>query len=905
MSTAAHPSYQLREACRASAARWAAWLVHTQDGWEVNTQHALSQTRQKALRRFTHEPRNAAWLAGALSSSRMRWHSTGSQSQQLGVGRIYAFPNAHSMELLLVGAEALEKPAEGLFRILASMGAQPQNALQTTPAAPPIPRSSLSPDSIPPSSPAPAPPWSFSSGLEASYDPQGALQNVLEFLSTQVPCHCTYLAVRSGEVFRVQAAWHCPATILGYDIPVQEDAPLQELLANRRGVLRDDLQTEPRFALRLLLSPANHAWMGLPIQVGQRLIGFVAFGAAQKGAFDALQLQLTAQQVEHLAYNIESALIFSEVARYLQQLALLNELASTASLGVDKDEFARRVMLRLRRTFKTDWAAVLLLSADGTTLLEFGGGFRAGPGWAIPVRTSLMGLAVQTGLPLRVGDVRTDPRHFILHPDIRSELAAPLKYRGRVIGALVLVSNETNAFSQQDEQLLVVIASHMAGLFENARLNEETRERAIKLADSVRQLQAVRDTSLDLAGDLDLDTLLTRVVQRARSLVGARGAELGLYNEEQQVVDILVSDTPWENFIGLQIPLMAGVAGRLAAFGEPIVVTDYNAWSGRLLPHRHAAFKAVAGVPLKFKGQVIGTLTVLDDRPEKQFQSEDVQLLELLAPQAAISIRNARLYQELQERIKAQHLAESRLLRSARLAAVGEMAAGVAHELNNPLTTVTGFVELAIEDLPPDSPQRADLELVLEESYRARGVVRRLLDFSRPVEDQRVRADVNELVGQVIPLVQHLARTGGVAIQTELASDLPWISLDPNQIKQVLLNLIHNGLQAMHTGGLLTIRTLLAPPSASEAGDEDLLVAISIRDTGEGIPPENLERLFEPFFTTRPAGRGTGLGLSVSYGIVSSHGGHIEVESQVSKGSNFTIYLPQTGASVNGENNGD
>jgi signal transduction histidine kinase len=398
-----------------------------------------------------------------------------------------------------------------------------------------------------------------------------------------------------------------------------------------------------------------------------------------------------------------------------------------------------------------------------------------------------------------------------------------------------------------------------------------------------------------------LNTLLNRVAQRARDLVEARGAELGLLNEAEQAIEIVVSDTPWENVRGLKIPLMAGVAGQLAAFGEPIVVQDYQRWPGRLFPERATPYRAVAGVPLKFKGQVIGTLTVLDDRPEKSFMAKDVQLLELLAPQAAISIRNARLYQELESRIQAQRLAEARLIRSARLAAVGEMAAGVAHELNNPLTTVTGFVELAIDGLPVESPLRADLELVLQEAHRARGVVRRLLDFSRPVEDQRTRSDVNELINQVLPLFHHLARTSGINLITQLSSDLPWISIDSNQIKQVLINLIHNGIQAMPHGGDLTIFSTLEQrqvpdrPMRSAQDDTHLSndwVCVRITDTGVGITQEILERIFEPFFSTRPAGQGTGLGLSVSYGIVASHGGWIEVESQPGQGSSFHIFLP-------------
>jgi signal transduction histidine kinase len=180
---------------------------------------------------------------------------------------------------------------------------------------------------------------------------------------------------------------------------------------------------------------------------------------------------------------------------------------------------------------------------------------------------------------------------------------------------------------------------------------------------------------------------------------------------------------------------------------------------------------------------------------------------------------------------------------------------------------------------------------------------------------------VNELIEQVLPLVSHLARTGGIVIKTELQESLPWISLDPNQIKQVLLNIIHNAFQAMLKGGTLFIQTMLKiyEPNYQTSNVQQSLnnrfdnrigslpvdvninnsgkkiaewIAIIIADTGEGIPLENIERIFEPFFSTRPSGKGTGLGLSVSYGIISSHNGFIDVESQPNKGSRFTIYLP-------------
>ena len=225
-------------------------------------------------------------------------------------------------------------------------------------------------------------------------------------------------------------------------------------------------------------------------------------------------------------------------------------------------------------------------------------------------------------------------------------------------------------------------------------------------------------------------------------------------------------------------------------------------------------------------------------------------------------------------------------LEAAKMAAVGEMAAGIAHELNNPLTTISGFAELILEELPPDSTQRADLELIVREARRARDVVRRLLDFARQSESVRVPANVNELIEETLDLMKHLLHTSGIDVVRDFASPLPEIPLDRNQIKQVLLNLFHNALHAMPTGGRLSIRT------QRRRRDSRSWVAIAIRDTGMGIAPEVIGRVFEPFFTTRAHEGGTGLGLSVSYGIVVNHGGDIEVESEVGKGSCFTVWLP-------------
>jgi len=242
--------------------------------------------------------------------------------------------------------------------------------------------------------------------------------------------------------------------------------------------------------------------------------------------------------------------------------------------------------------------------------------------------------------------------------------------------------------------------------------------------------------------------------------------------------------------------------------------------------------------------------------------------------------------QELQARISAQQAAEGKLIQTTKLAAVGEMAAGVAHELNNPLTSVVGFSELVLESLPPDAPQRADVTLVLKEARRARDVVRRLLDFSRQSETLQVKADLNELIKDVLALMEHLFHINGVTISAEFDEKIPWVLIDRNQMKQVFLNLLHNALNAMPGGGELT----LTSSQAMRYGTP--YACVGIKDNGVGISRENLPRIFEPFFTTRAGQGGTGLGLSVTYGIVSEHGGVIEVESKPGDGSIFTVFLP-------------
>ena len=254
----------------------------------------------------------------------------------------------------------------------------------------------------------------------------------------------------------------------------------------------------------------------------------------------------------------------------------------------------------------------------------------------------------------------------------------------------------------------------------------------------------------------------------------------------------------------------------------------------------------------------------------------------------------------IQERDKRQRVeSEIKLLQSEKQASVGKLAGGVAHEINNPLTGIVTFTHMLLRrnDIPEEV--RIDLETIAQETERVRKIVKGLLDFSRQTELDREPTDVNRLVRQAMTLVENQALIKGVNLTFEPGDGLSMVTLDRNQMQSVLLNIIINALDATDPGGSIIITTNIGI-STSKPGQKG--IEILCTDTGCGIPPENLNRLFDPFFTTKEVGHGTGLGLSVSYGIVERHGGTIWVQSKVGKGSTFKVWLPTEEQSEGNEN---
>ena len=227
---------------------------------------------------------------------------------------------------------------------------------------------------------------------------------------------------------------------------------------------------------------------------------------------------------------------------------------------------------------------------------------------------------------------------------------------------------------------------------------------------------------------------------------------------------------------------------------------------------------------------------------------------------------------------------EKHMLRADKLASLGKLSAGLAHEINNPLGMILGYTQLLLRYEKPETQRYSDLKIIEKHVRNCKAIVEDLLNFARSTETKKIESNINELLRDVLKVMEHQFEMNGIEIVADLNEELPNMTIDPEKIKQVFMNILMNAKDAIQGRGKITIK--------SDLNSRDNTVVITFSDTGCGIRSENLPHIFDPFFTTKPTGKGTGLGLSVSYGIIQDHGGNIEVESKVDEGTTFIVTLP-------------
>lgn len=430
---------------------------------------------------------------------------------------------------------------------------------------------------------------------------------------------------------------------------------------------------------------------------------------------------------------------------------------------------------------------------------------------------------------------------------------------------------------------------------ENRRLiGELTRkERALKKKDV--QLRTWGELSHALIANFDLPRLLDLIVTTAIEVTGADRGSVMLLDDEQGVLTIKAAKGIDEEIMRTtRLKLGEGIAGRVALSGKPLLLgRAHDQPTLRPLQQRQKEISSAIAVPLRIEERIVGTLNVNEANRTTEFGEDDLRSLTLFADQAALALEKAQLYRDSQHQLEKLlsvldelSRTQAQLIHSEKLASLGVLAGGVAHEINNPLMVILGRTELTLMDDQLAGEPRQNLETIRTETERIGQIVQNLLTFSRKSRQEKIETvNVNEVLTRTLMLSEHQLTVGNVEVVKKLDASFDEIQANPGQLQQVFMNLIINAHHAMPDGGKLIVRSGALPNDR---------VFVEIEDTGTGIPEDQLDRIFDPFFTTKDEGKGTGLGLSVSRNIIENHGGMIAVHSIAGKGTTFRIVLPET-----------
>ncbi|WP_271525905.1 GAF domain-containing protein [Bradyrhizobium sp. CCBAU 53380] len=690
------------------------------------------------------------------------------------------------------------------------------------------------------------------------------------------------------------------------------------------------------------------AALGVPLVREGHAFGVINLFRFAVGSFEDKQIELVATFADQAVIAIENVRLFEQVQAKTRDLteALQQQTATADVLKViSRSAFDLQAVLdtlteSAAQLCNADMAAMTRQDETGgfqhvtnynfsVDWVKIAAGFRLRPG-----RGSLVGRVLLARKAVQIADVLADSDYS--YPEMqqaagyRTLLGVPLLRSGEPIGVLFLARKVVEPFTDKQVELVSTFADQAVIAIENVRLFEEVQSKTRDLSEALMyQTGSANILKVIASSPTDVEPVLRTIVESACELCQAYDAVLVL----KEGCDLVVRAHHGPIGMGTQTWTddRTSVSGFAIAERVPIHMHDVLSEEGTNFPvaqamSRQDGCRTLLAVPMMSEGESIGAI-VLRRAEVQPFSDNQITLLQTFADQAVIALGNVRLFEEVQSRTRelAKSLdelqaAQDRLVQSEKLASLGQLTAGIAHEIKNPLNFVNNFSALSAElidelndllgNVALDDKIRAEVdelvnmlkgnfEKVVQHGNRADSIVKNMLLHSREGSGEQRSADVNALVDESLNLAYHGARAERAGFNITLHRDFDAAAgnaeLFPQEITRALLNLISNGFYAARKRMTESGEASFQPVLLATTKDRGSSVEIRIRDNGTGIPPEVKEKIFNPFFTTKPAGEGTGLGLSMAHDIiVKQHGGTIQVNTEPGVFTEFILTLPRT-----------